>query len=679
MKILHVLQLLLVYFGLLTLADPAGAVTIAIEGRGDIQSTRREVLGRIDEILRQPRLTPYEAGQRVAAAEAQNEAAYRAYRTNISTLNREVARFDTYAANWREIISLLKLIADYDRNFARKMDSLLSNASAIDIPVIVAVSRRATADDQKREFALNDASIWLVDHYGRENVAEFSKEHNAILKEYVVRSDKAGRVDPGQRKPVECNDYDTGEYLFMGELHVLPYGSAKRVDGAIPPSGATGFDGEARIWDLSVGGNNEFQTFLANVRTRIPGDPDCEKKILRYIKQAGGSTAIRHSMQRGIQRSSASTRSLMAEVLEHHQRVGSHQLRIEQLKGENAKILTTFGINGMSDVLEGRVTDLAVQKRQERDNAEAGMQMAIVRKKDDETSQVRESVEYQVKVILDDIMALLQTRTAEITDTVVMARQVDTQQKVVSYQPRIRSVDVEIFSAGNRIGTVISASVALRRETVFACRRDQVDEYLEQAIGVKMVKVRGGYDVPAFYLSEAEITNAQFSRFLRDMPKSEHGRYREISCMNRIPNQSVAEQPAVCVTEKGAEEFMRWLSRLSNRAYRLPEVEEMKYAASCYGNYSYCWGDETCSPCQENLLADLQTENHLQSVKHYDPTPLGFYDLCGNASELCKQNGEYRQMGGFFNTLPPEARLDKVFDFIAPSSFVGFRVARDVK
>ncbi|TWU15894.1 formylglycine-generating enzyme family protein [Allorhodopirellula heiligendammensis] len=95
---------------------------------------------------------------------------------------------------------------------------------------------------------------------------------------------------------------------------------------------------------------------------------------------------------------------------------------------------------------------------------------------------------------------------------------------------------------------------------------------------------------------------------------------------------SEPSQPAVTMTQYAAQQFTKWLSRMTNTQYRLPTEAEWEYAARGGTTTAYSWGDDP------DVIDDYawHFDNSLEGpgdVGTKKPNPFGLYDMHGNAAE----------------------------------------------
>jgi len=92
-----------------------------------------------------------------------------------------------------------------------------------------------------------------------------------------------------------------------------------------------------------------------------------------------------------------------------------------------------------------------------------------------------------------------------------------------------------------------------------------------------------------------------------------------------------AKQPVINVSWDDAETYVKWLARMTGKAYRLPSEAEWEYAARAGTQTAYSWGDEfskghaNCNGC------DSQWDNARPApVGSFAANAWGLYDMQGN-------------------------------------------------
>jgi formylglycine-generating enzyme required for sulfatase activity len=93
-------------------------------------------------------------------------------------------------------------------------------------------------------------------------------------------------------------------------------------------------------------------------------------------------------------------------------------------------------------------------------------------------------------------------------------------------------------------------------------------------------------------------------------------------------------QPVVNVSWQDAQQYVAWLSRRTNRRYRLLTEAEWEYAARAGTDARYWWGDHpgrgdaNCADCGSKWDG-----RQAAPIGRFAPNPFGLYDMHGNVAE----------------------------------------------
>jgi len=212
---------------------------------------------------------------------------------------------------------------------------------------------------------------------------------------------------------------------------------------------------------------------------------------------------------------------------------------------------------------------------------------------------------------------------------------------------------------------VISDSKPENTEAELPGRREGLDP-----LGFKMVTIPGGsfimgsdhnysvfnnadpaheVEVSDFYISETEVTNAQYVAFLNGEKPSQEGRVKwilingDVTLSETIDNTHIIYLNGEYSVEKGWEEHpvgnVSWFGAMAFcefYGFTLPTEAEWEYAAGGPGHSMYPWGnsyigEKACCCSNNNPTADPGT----MPVRSFKPNGYGLYDMAGNVSEWC--------------------------------------------
>lgn len=92
------------------------------------------------------------------------------------------------------------------------------------------------------------------------------------------------------------------------------------------------------------------------------------------------------------------------------------------------------------------------------------------------------------------------------------------------------------------------------------------------------------------------------------------------------------DQSAVTMTQYAAQQYTKWLSRITGRQYRLPTEAEWEYAARGGTQTAYSWGDDPAEIDEYAWYFDNAEEGQMPGALK-KPNPFGLYDMHGNVAE----------------------------------------------
>jgi sulfatase modifying factor 1 len=130
----------------------------------------------------------------------------------------------------------------------------------------------------------------------------------------------------------------------------------------------------------------------------------------------------------------------------------------------------------------------------------------------------------------------------------------------------------------------------------------------------------------AFLLAAAQVTNAEYDRFLQAASAPPPPRWHD-------PNFNHPRQPVTAVSWQEATQYCEWLRLQSGRAYRLPtEAEWERAARGGLEQKNFPWGDD---PPQSLPNYATRWQHGPEQVAGYAPNAFGLYDIGDNVHEWC--------------------------------------------
>jgi formylglycine-generating enzyme required for sulfatase activity len=228
------------------------------------------------------------------------------------------------------------------------------------------------------------------------------------------------------------------------------------------------------------------------------------------------------------------------------------------------------------------------------------------------------------------------------------------------------------------------------------------DRYLESIAGTvvdfEMILVppsegTAAGEVGPFWLGATEVTWDLYDLFVFGTGAGVDGAEVGVSRPSRpyvLPGDAFGHSgnPALGMTFMAAEHFVRWLSGVTGRAYRLPTEAEWEHACRS--------GDAESGDLSERAWHSANAGRRTHRVGTRQQDALGFHDLLGNAAEwVTTRDGEPVVKGGAYSDPPGQVtcasrrayqaawqmtdpQLPKSQWWLSDAPFVGLRIARDL-
>ena len=248
---------------------------------------------------------------------------------------------------------------------------------------------------------------------------------------------------------------------------------------------------------------------------------------------------------------------------------------------------------------------------------------------------------------------------------------------------------------GVRLASGILSMIAL-----VVAAQPQAARYHEKVPGTlvtfEMVRVPAGDGVREFYIGQTEVTWDLYDVYHLGLDKERAGGSAADAVARPSEPYGAPDRgwghagfPAMSVTREAAENFCKWLSARTGKAYRLPTEAEWARAATL------AEGGRPVTPGRLDLLAwhAGNSEGRSHPVGTREADALGLFDLFGNVAEWVTTSGGTRIIaGGSFRDdvkgVGPAARspqdptwnqtdpqLPKSRWWLSDGPFAGFRLA----
>ncbi len=167
--------------------------------------------------------------------------------------------------------------------------------------------------------------------------------------------------------------------------------------------------------------------------------------------------------------------------------------------------------------------------------------------------------------------------------------------------------------------------------------------------------------VKSFALARTEVTRGQFAAFVAatghvtgdECLILSGSNWEETGGINwRNPGYDQQDDhPVVCINWDDAKSYVRWLSQISGKQFRLPSESEWEYAARAGVTTARYWGESPFQACQYAKVADQSTKARVSGTSSwtfhscndgyaytapagsFKPNAFGLNDMLGNVWE----------------------------------------------
>ena len=199
-------------------------------------------------------------------------------------------------------------------------------------------------------------------------------------------------------------------------------------------------------------------------------------------------------------------------------------------------------------------------------------------------------------------------------------------------------------------------------------------------------------EIQSFMIAKYPVTNKEYLCYLKENPEAEIPSSWKFG---RYPFEN-SNHPVYTISPQTADAYASWLSKKTNRKFRLPTEAEWEYAAAGPDKNNFPWGNHFL----ENYSNVVETGFLISSpvgMFSEGNSVFGVADLAGNVEEfvadhykpypggkeikddLVKKSGSYRiARGGSFTRLKDLARCKRRHGHFPRDIYVmGFRLAED--
>ncbi|MCM3707373.1 formylglycine-generating enzyme family protein [Cytobacillus firmus] len=255
--------------------------------------------------------------------------------------------------------------------------------------------------------------------------------------------------------------------------------------------------------------------------------------------------------------------------------------------------------------------------------------------------------------------------------------------------PRINTYDPEMINIPKGLVTI-----GLKPEDVAkVCNKYKDTGIIEEWIIKETPEVHVNLD--SYRIGKYLVTNQEYLEFIKENPQEE---IPSSWLFGRYPME-FSNHPVYSISPETADNYCKWISRKTNRNFRLPTEYEWENAAAGPDRLEFPWGNEFISSFANTVECGLLRSSPVGMFAAGNSF-YGVTDMAGNVEEfvrdyyhpydgnlnngvfddLAKSNGNYRvARGGSFTRFKDLARCKRRHGKYPKDIYVmGFRLAEDI-
>ncbi|MGM0452473.1 MAG: hypothetical protein ACQERN_04860 [Thermodesulfobacteriota bacterium] len=566
-----------------------------IDGVYRIDALRSQILqpSVIGKICDGDRILKAEARRKRMEIASEFETKFEDYKLELRQLGDDIISLNDLKQNMQSIEYWQDRKKDINESFRQKIQTYLNNNADIYIPVVYAgfIELPITMRNRKYQLIQKQLLTDLIERYGIETIFSQTELQNGDQLYDLIRTKQRGAIEQDGIRNFEFRDlvYRTPEItkcLTVGFYRFKPF-AQKRKKGRAQNSGSE-MPGTSKFrfdsWNLAD------PESVAQMKTHIQKEFEQPEAFLQHLdKYLDSIENISKEMQRARQRISYIVKRMKELDDERKSRLEMVDSNTERLEMINRNLIDRLNLSGPVDV---ETLDRMIANKKRRKTAlEKNFQYRFVLMAESDESRLETAVKNSLESIFDDLALMIKKQTMTIETVIANGSLKEIDETLTSYRPNFKSIYIQQYFAGQNAGVILVLDVKYgrkpREDTGSAVSEEthsseiQGASYFESAGGLdlKMIKVNDSFtDGEPFYISESEITKAQFYRFIQ-AENIDTSRFFSGICP-RILSDYPDDYPMLkkCMSSRSKiDRFLQWLNETSNQPYRYMLPSEKHY------------------------------------------------------------------------------------------------------
>ncbi len=303
--------------------------------------------------------------------------------------------------------------------------------------------------------------------------------------------------------------------------------------------------------------------------------------------------------------------------------------------------------------------------------SQAGIIRSYVTKHEREPVNLRREIKNMLEESISELTENLKADYMKLSEELKNLTDFKATSEQVTLEPFVKSIEVYPFVKGNKFGIVVEYGIILK-ESVKHDKKElasvKIINFKDIEIAFIRVKLKNGTEL---WVSQVELPMKLVKSILGDS-------VFEQNCLSKLSlNENLDDYPAICIKEKHIRKLIAKLNsiiRMSLKSFylRLPTCDEMEMLI-----FSGLDEKGECM-CLSRRCKPIVNTSYMVKVNEGELNAIGLYNLCGNVSEVCEEEGFLKAIGGNFGFVKDAYQIPLKW-YYEPQPYYGIRPILEVE
>ena len=302
--------------------------------------------------------------------------------------------------------------------------------------------------------------------------------------------------------------------------------------------------------------------------------------------------------------------------------------------------------------------------------SQAGIIRSYVTKHEREPINLRREIKNMLEESISELIENLKADYMKFSEELKNLTDFKATSEQVTLEPFVKSIEVYPFVKGNKFGVVVEYGIILK-ESVEHDKKElasvKIINFRDIEIAFIRVKLKNEMEL---WISQVELPMKLVKSILGDSAF-------EKNCLSNLSlTENLDDYPAVCIKEKYVRILIAKLNSIIRRSLngfylRLPTCDEMEKLI-----YSGLDEKGECM-CLSRRCEPIVNTSYMVKVNEGELNAIGLYNLCGNVSEVCEEEGFLKAIGGNFSFVKDAYQIPLKW-YYEPRPYYGIRPVLEV-